>query len=115
MGTWSPITTRYLSPDRCGMWPMKDVKCNCTNRRRTNKPPSPTVSNVDTKLATSRESHSVFLKEEAGQARGAFPEHLLGADICKHAIPFPLGLDSKKWVSSVPFQDEGLRAGSGLA
>lgn len=26
MGTWSPITTQYLSPDGCGTWPNKDVK-----------------------------------------------------------------------------------------
>lgn len=107
------VTHHHMLSESRHLWhvAVKDVKCNCTNRRSASRPPSPKVPNVDTKLAVSRASHSMFLREEAGQSRRTFPEHLLGAGICTHTIPFLLGLDSEKWASSVPLQDEVLRAG----
>lgn len=77
------------------MWPNKDIKCNFT-KGRCNKPLSPNVSNVETKVASSCTSHSLLPREEAGQSRHIFPEHLLGAGICTLAIPFDLCLDSEE-------------------
>lgn len=54
MGTWSPVTARYLSPETCGLWPNADAKCNLTERRRFSKQLSLKAANVERKLGQSR-------------------------------------------------------------
>lgn len=60
MGTRSPNTTPYLSPQRCGLWPNEDVICNFPKRRSFNKPLSPKAAKEDRKLGESRSSDSLF-------------------------------------------------------
>lgn len=83
MGTWSPFTTRYLSPERCDTWPNNYV--TFYQEEKVHKPLSWKVSSVD--LIGSLTHHTDFSGRKQDGPGCTFPEHLLGAGICTHVTP----------------------------